>query len=208
MIPTDRKRYLLEHPIARNLTENTPYGINLVGALQVSDKYVNNRKVCIIDSGYDNTHQDLPRNTVSGISIVKGISWNMADGSGHGTHVAGTIAAIGNNDKGVIGINRNNRINLHLVRVFGGDKDGVTRSDLVKAVEQCRDVGSNIVSMSLGGLDYSNFEFEAYKRIYEEDGVLLVAAAGNKGDNSYSYPASYDPVISVAAIDSHNGTTR
>ena len=114
MIPTDRKRYLLEHPIARNLTENTPYGINLVGALQVSDKYVNNRKVCIIDSGYDNTHQDLPRNTVSGISIVKGISWNMADGSGHGTHVAGTIAAIGNNDKGVIGINRNNRINLHL----------------------------------------------------------------------------------------------
>jgi len=203
LIPTDRKRYLLEHPIARNLTENTPYGINLVGALQVSDKYVNNRKVCIIDSGYDITHQDLPKATATGTNAVNGLLWYEDEYSGHGTHVAGTIAAIGNNDNGVIGINRNNRINLHLVRVFGENGKWILGSDLVKAVEQCRDVGSNIVSMSLGGGGYSNFEFEAYKRIYEEDGVLLVAAAGNSGDNSYSYPASYTPVISVAAIDSN-----
>jgi hypothetical protein len=203
LIPTDRKRYPLEHSVARHLTEIIPYGINLVGALKVGDQYVSNRKVCVIDSGYDITHEDLPKATATGISMVDGIHWYTAEDSGHGTHVAGTIAAVGNNDNGVIGINRNNHINLHFVRVFGGDKQGVTRSDLVKAVEQCRDAGSNIVSMSLGGAGYSSFEFEAYKIIYEKFGVMLVAAAGNSGDNSFTYPASYESVISVAAIDSN-----
>ena len=203
---TDRRRYLLKgHTtsiLSRNLTESTPYGINLVRALKVSDQYVSNRKICIIDSGYDITHQDLPKPTVTGANGVNGMLWYKDEYIGHGTHVVGTIAAVGNNNKGVIGINRNNRISIHNVRVFGIDGDWISGSSLVKAVEHCRDVGSNIVSMSLGGDGFSNFELDAFTRIYEEDGVMLVAAAGNKGDGSYSYPASYTPVISVAAIDS------
>jgi serine protease len=204
-VEEDRRRYILQHTniAARNLAEFTPYGIKLVRALDVSDKYISNRQVCIIDTGYDITHQDLPKPTATGTNGVNGMLWYKDEYSGHGTHVAGTIAAVGNNDKGVIGINRNNRINLHIVRVFGEGGNWISGTSLVKAVEQCRDAGSNIVSMSLGGGGFSSFEFNAYTKIFEEDGVMLVAAAGNDGDSSFSYPASYTPVISVAAIDAN-----
>ena len=75
---------------------------------------------------------------------------------------------------------------------------------LIAAVEECVDSGSNIVSMSLGGGSFSQTAADAYERIFKEDDVLLVAAAGNGGDTSYLYPASYDFVMSVAATDSNN----
>lgn len=74
---------------------------------------------------------------------------------------------------------------------------------MISQVEACVDAGSNIVSMSLGGGGFSNLENDAYNRIYNDQNVLLVAAAGNDGNSAYSYPASYDAVMSVAAVDSN-----
>ncbi len=187
-------------------SEEIPYGIEKVQALEVPDTDVSNRKVCIIDTGYDNAHPDLTSdpNVVSGYngSFSAG-AWDV-DGNGHGTHVAGTIAAIGGNDKGVVGVNRNGELKLFVVKLFDNNGDFAWRSDLVAAVEICVDNGSNIVNMSLGGGGFSQFESDAYDRILNEENVLLVAAAGNDGNTAYSYPASYEHVISVAATDSND----
>lgn len=185
--------------------ESTPYGINMVKALSVSDDSVSNRKVCIIDSGYDINHPDLPKGSVvTGTNGRK--SWNQ-DTDGHGTHVAGTIAAVGGNGKGVVGVVRNGKMKLHIIRVFGdplggGRTEWVWTSDVVGAAEECQRVGSNVVNMSLGRPGGPlQFEKDAYQRMYNE-GMLLVAAAGNDANTAYSYPASYDAVMSVAAVDS------
>ena len=101
-------------------SETEPYGIDLIKALKVSDEFVNNKKVCIIDSGYDINHPDLPSagTKVTGAANGGAGVWNQ-DGNGHGTHVAGTIAAIGQNGKGVRGVVRSGELNIHVVRVFG-----------------------------------------------------------------------------------------
>ena len=74
-------------------------------------------------------------------------------------------------------------------------------------VEACVNAEANIVNMSLGGGGSSEIGRMAYKRMYEEDNVLLIAAAGNDGNAEYSYPASYETVLSVAAIDSNKNIT-
>ncbi len=77
------------------------------------------------------------------------------DGSGHGTHVAGTIAAIGGNSTGVVGVNPGSRLSLHIVKVFGDSGTWAYSSDLATALNKCRENGSNVVSMSLGGASRS-----------------------------------------------------
>lgn len=180
-------------------TEETPYGINLVGALALDDSNVGNIKVCIVDSGYDVTHPDLPTSNVNGGDDIGAGAWNE-DGLGHGTHVAGTIAAIGGNGQGVVGVNPSGALPLHIVRVFNDDGEWFV-SDGIFALQGCVDAGANIISMSIGQtIGPSEFERTAMEQMYN-DGILLVASAGNDGKSDYSYPASYDSVISVAAID-------
>jgi hypothetical protein len=198
-VERDLKRYLLQ----TTYTESVPYGVNLVKALDVSDEFSFRKKVCIIDTGYDINHEDLPKAS-TGASVTGASSGNLIwtqDGNGHGTHVAGTIAAIQGNNRGVVGVNRSGNVNLHIVRVFDNNGNFIWTSGLVSAAQNCVDNGSDIISMSLGGSGYSSTENTTFKKMFEEKNVLIVAAAGNSGNSQYSYPASYDAVISVAAID-------
>jgi len=198
-VERDLKRHLLQTTYA----ESVPYGVNLVRALDVSDELSYRKKICIIDTGYDINHEDLPKAS-TGASITGASSGNLIwsqDGNGHGTHVAGTIAAIQGNNKGVVGINRNGNVNLHIVRVFDNSGNFIWTSGLVSAAQNCVENGSDIISMSLGGSGYSSTENAVFKEMFEERNVLIVAAAGNNGNSQYSYPASYDAVMSVAAID-------
>ncbi|WP_223669946.1 S8 family serine peptidase [Kangiella shandongensis] len=197
-VEPDVKRKLLSTNL--NTTEVEPWGISSVEADIVSDSNAGNRTVCIIDSGYDLNHSDLSTNSVDGTNDSGTGNWYEAGGS-HGSHVAGTIAAV-TNGSGVVGVNPNGNINLHIIKVFNESGWGYS-SDLVNAVDDCVANGANVVSMSLGGGASSTTEANAFTNHYN-NGVLSIAAAGNDGDSTHSYPASYDNVVSVAATDENN----
>ena len=174
-----------------------PYGIKMVQADQLPDTYAANRKVCIIDSGYELAHEDLSANSVNG-EFDSGTGWWYTDENNHGTHVAGTIAAI-NNGLGVVGVNANKQLKLHIVKVF--DAAGwAYSSSLTTAANKCATAGANVISMSLGGTRASKTEQRAFDSLLSK-GVLSIAAAGNAGTTAVSYPAGYASVVSVAALD-------
>lgn len=106
---------------------------------------------------------------------------------------------------GVIGVAPNAEV--YTIKVFGDNGRFVYASGLVDAANKCKDAGANIVSMSLGGGLWNPFEFRAYERLFEE-GVLTIAAAGNAGTGGFSYPASYEGVISVGAVDENKELAR
>lgn len=190
-VEVDPPRYLL--------SETLPWGQTFVGATQLDDSMTGNRTVCIIDSGYDLAHNDLSGNRVNGTNDSGTGSWSVpGNNNAHGTHVAGTIAAISNNE-GVVGVMPNQNVNLHIVKVFNESGWGYS-SGLVKAIDTCVNNGANVINMSLGGSQSSRTEENALANHYN-NGVLLIAAAGNDGNTAHSYPASYDSVVSVAAVD-------
>lgn len=199
-IEEDAKRY----PMAQSV----PYGIDSVQARDVWDANRDaiidsgaptgaGRMVCIIDSGIYSAHEDF-----AGVNLVGGYpaDWGT-DLCGHGTHVAGTIAAA-NNNLGVVGVTPGTT-SLYFVKVFGDDCSWTYSSDLVDAANRCEAAGANVISMSLGGSSKSRAEDVAFQRLYD-NGILSIAAAGNDGNTRNSYPASYSSVMSVAAVDENN----
>lgn len=197
LIEEDPRRYLF----ADNSSETIPYGITMVGADPDAGLLPGAAatKVCIIDSGYEMAHPDLPGpDRVSGISQT-GDLWD-APGDSHGTHVAGTIAALGDNTRGVRGVHTGTNLSLHIVKVFDDSGAWTRTSDLIDALDNCVANGADIVSMSLGGSYESSVEAQAFADALA-NGVLAVAAAGNSGNTQESFPASHDAVMSVAAID-------
>ena len=181
------------------MAQSSPYGVAMIQADQVSDGAASNRKICVIDSGYYIGHEDLPHAGVTATENA-GTGDPFTDFCGHGTHIAGTIAAV-NNAVGVTGILPNQQVNLHIVKVFGDDCSWAYSSDLIRALQECRSNGANVVSMSLGGDEMSVLEENAFNSAWN-DGLISVAAAGNDGGTAYSYPASYETVVSVAAVNS------
>jgi len=197
---------LIEEDAPRYLSsQDVPYGIDMVQARDVWD---NNRdgvvdtgaptgagvKVCIIDSGLFTGHEDL-----AGVNITGGYpsNWNT-DTCGHGTHVAGTIAAA-NNSLGVVGVTPG-ATSLYIVKVFGDNCAWTYSSTLVDAANRCASAGAKVISMSLGGPTKSTTESRAFDTLYSQ-GILSIAAAGNGGTSALEYPAGYASVVSVAAID-------
>jgi len=192
--------------VVDQLGQTVPYGIDMVQARDVwdvdRDGVVDagaptgaNRTLCIIDSGYYQDHEDLP-NAIDGYSQVDD-DWSR-DGFGHGSHVGGTIAAE-NNSLGVVGVTPGT-VKLYIVKFFADDGNATYASNLVYALQSCQAAGANVVSMSLGGSRSVRTEKTAFANAYAA-GVLSIAAAGNDGTSALSYPASYDSVMSVAAIN-------
>jgi serine protease len=186
-------------PVRELFGQILPYGIPMVQATEpvFATDGPADVKVCIIDSGLYTGHEDFAGLSASG--TAGNPSWS-ADGCGHGTHVAGTIAAVAN-DKGVVGV-APSAVSLHIVRVFGDDCSWAFSSTLVAALDACRQAGAKVVNMSLGGSFKSIFEESAFDAAFAA-GVLPVAAAGNGGSTATSYPAGYGSVISVAALDAN-----
>jgi subtilisin family serine protease len=178
-----------------------PYGIKLVQADQLPDSSAANRKLCIIDSGVDFSHEDLKDNgsNVTG-EYDSGTGWWYTDETHHGTHVFGTIAAVNQSGVGVVGVNPNKQLKLHIVKVFGANGAWTYSSTLASAANKCGAAGANVITMSLGGGAKSMTEQRAFDSL-QTKGVLSIAAAGNNGDATTSYPAGYGSVMSVAAVD-------
>ncbi len=190
--------------------EILPYGIAMVQADLITSSNEGGKRICIIDSGYSQQQEDLrddtTDNTITQLQSNTGSGTWDKDSCGHGTHVAGTISAIAGNSKGVVGVVPN--VKLHIVKIFGNDVLGgaacnwTYSSTLVDALSKCQAAGANVVSMSLGGGAQSVTERNAFQNAYNA-GVLSIAAAGNAGNTTTSYPAGYTSVVSVAAVDAN-----
>ncbi|MED4014556.1 MULTISPECIES: S8 family peptidase [Sutcliffiella] len=161
-------------------------------------------KVAILDTGIDRNHEDL--NVRGGHSVFTDSANRdpYYDGSGHGTHVAGTVAAL-NNSVGVLGVAYN--AELYAVKVLNNSGSG-SYAGIAEGIEWAVNNGMDIINMSLGG-SMSSSILEEWCNIAYNSGVLVVAAAGNSGrtngrGDTVGYPAKYDSVIAVAAVDSSN----
>ena len=205
MVEADPLRYLAGKPApeGETSTQVVPWGIEAVQAPAVWAEGFEGEgvKVCVIDTGLYADHEDL-----IGLPSINGYSqvddqWNF-DGYGHGTHCTGTIGAV-DNEVGVIGVSPG-KVDIFMVKIFDNAGEWVNKahaSDLIEAAFICADNGADIISMSLSGTNKSGKERMAFDALYEQ-GILSVGAASNDGIEEYHYPASYDSVISVAALDS------
>jgi subtilisin family serine protease len=182
----------------RSLEEIIPWGLEMIQAdqLEAGDNEIT---ICIVDSGLACGHPDFDASMITGNDTTKfyGPIWKWdADVAGHGTHVAGTIAAMAGNDRGVAGAGH---FRLHIARALGDDGRGY-ESDIRNAVQQCVDAGAKIINLSLGGPYISYLSNKFYTEVVEEQGVLIVAAAGNDGTADAVFPASHPSVIAVSAV--------
>ena len=154
--------------------------------------------VAVLDTGVDTDHPDLSYiDCITKVTHFKPDTKSCEDGHGHGTHVAGTIAANGK-IKGVAP-----DANLSIVKVC--DKRGWCYGDDIAAgIYYAADNGANIISMSIGGDNPDPQVLAAIDYAVDEKGLLVVAAAGNDGsaDGSIDYPGAYVKVMAVGAIDS------
>jgi subtilisin len=156
-------------------------------------------KVAVIDSGVDYKHPELAGVYKGGYNFVRGND-NPMDDNGHGTHVAGTIAAA-RNGSGVVGVAPG--VELYALKVLGASGSG-SFSDVIAALQWCVVNGIQVSNNSYGSSgDPGTLVNEAFKNSYDA-GVLHVAAAGNSGtaagtEDNVGYPAKYDSVIAVAA---------
>ncbi len=150
--------------------------------------------VAVVDTGVDLHHPDLKNQIVGSKTFVAGTGSAMDD-NGHGTHVAGVIAAQSNNSTGVAGVAP--ACKLLAVKVLDGKGEGNT-SDIVAGLLYAADAGANIINLSLGGGSGSKALEEAIRYAHGK-GSLVVAAMGNDGRNVQEYPAAYSGVISVGA---------
>jgi thermitase len=184
-----------------DFTPNDPYWLNQWGPAKIQADFAWNTTmgsasiiVAVIDTGIDWSHPDLAPNYVP-----LGYDWvnnnpDPMDDNGHGTHVAGIIAAAINNSVGIAGL-----ANVRIMAEKVLDKDGSgTSSDVALGIIHAVDSGAKIINLSLGATYPSEVLYEAVRYAFEH-GVLVVAAAGNSASSAKEYPAGYDEVVAVSA---------
>jgi serine protease len=188
-------------------SQTLPYGIQMVESTDLWNLGITGSgvKVCVIDSGIYKASPDFKTLNLSGNDTpnVNGdTSHWFLDLCRHGTHCSGTVAA--DNDKnGVVGVAYN--AGVHSVNVFHGSGCGWSyASGLIGASNKCKEAGAKVISMSLGGSGSSTTESNHFQALFDNDGILTVAAAGNGGNTAKSYPASYPSIMSVAAVDKNS----
>jgi thermitase len=152
--------------------------------------------VAVLDTGIYYYHEDLQANYNS-----SGYDWGDNDAEpldfdGHGTHCAGIIAGVVNNGIGIAGVS-NVSVTAEKIYDSGGYAEA---SDIASAITHATDIGARIISMSWGDYWRSSVIYEAVKYAYDE-GVLLIAAAGNGHWKGRLYPAAFDEVIAVTAVN-------
>ncbi len=178
--------------------QETPWGITRVKAAEAwGTTRGEGVKLVVIDTGIDRTHPDLAANLKGGWNaITKTDDYN--DDNGHGTHCAGTIAAL-DDDKGVVGVAP--KVDVYGVKVLDANGSG-TFDDVIAGMLWAVENKMEIASMSLGASRGNQALADAVEAM-RKGGVTLIAAAGNSG-GSVGFPAAYPGAIAVAASDSRD----
>lgn len=186
----------------------SPPGVSMTAARRIwPSTRGENTVVAILDTGVDYYHPDLKTNIIGGISFVSGEK-DFMDLNGHGTHVAGIIAA----NSRILGVAPQSKILA--LKVLGKNGSGTFRG-ISQGLEYARKWQGkqgekvNVVNMSLGG---SINDSSLYREIRNavQAGITVVCAAGNEGDGSsdtreISYPAYYEETVAVGAVDLQTG---
>jgi subtilisin family serine protease len=178
------------------------WGLHTVGAPAAWDRTVGSSAtiIAILDTGVDASHPDLANAVLAGRDFVNG-DLDPADDNGHGTMAAGVAAARTSNARGIAGTCWQCRILP--VKVLDAEGTG-THSQIANGVVWAADQGAHVISMSLGSPAASTVLANAVSYA-ESKGAVVVAAAGNEGSTTRSYPAAYPSVIGVAASTSSDG---
>lgn len=155
--------------------------------------------LAVIDTGVDLDHPDLAGKTISGYDFVNGDA-DPQDDHGHGTHVAGIMAALTDNGVGVAGLCPHCRIMP--LKALNSENWGYY-SWWAQAIEYAVDHGANVINMSMGGTDYSQVLHDAVRYAYRA-GVPIVAAMMNDGTSTVYYPAGFSETIAVGATDRYD----
>jgi thermitase len=157
--------------------------------------------IAVLDTGIDRTHEDLVGRVVAEVNFTT--SPTAGDVYGHGTHVAGIIAAAANNGVGIAGL----AYDCRLLNVKVADDGGwVTAEALAKGIIWAVDHGARVINMSLYLLEPS-VEVERSVSYAWEKGAVLVASSGNYLGSRLTYPAYYEKCLGVAATDMHDEVT-
>ncbi|MDE5415617.1 S8 family peptidase [Alkalihalobacterium chitinilyticum] len=191
--------------------EKVPKGVVMVEAPQIWDKAQGEHIViAVLDTGCQMDHPDLQERIIDGFNFTTDYSGdpeNYSDNNGHGTHVAGTIAA-SLNDGGVVGVAP--KADLLILKVLSGTGGG--KYDwIINAIhyaihwEGLNGEKVRVISMSLGGPHDIPLLHEAIKEAIRHE-IIVVCAAGNDGDGKEdtfqrAYPGYYPEVVQVGAVD-------
>jgi subtilisin len=172
------------------IKDEIPWGVNNLGVNRLWKSSMGKGvDVAVIDTGISRSHSDLRDQVKGGINIVKGGI------GGHGTHVAGTIAAAMNN-RGIVGVSP--AANLYDVKAFKAD--GTAKlSDIIDGIDWSIQNGMDVINMSFGMPEQSQALARAIARARKQ-GITMVASAGNNG-GTLEYPARYPGVVSVGAMN-------
>jgi subtilisin len=211
------KDHVYEHPTAPSSGtgadgQTMPWGIDRVDADVVHEAGATGEgvDVAIVDGGIDPSHPDLQGNLADPDVDENHRAWAdcsggdceypWADDGDHGTHVAGTVAAA-DDDGGVVGVAP--EATLHALKVCSSAGRCRT-SDIVEAIKYAADQEWDVVNLSLGAPTPSDAIRAAGEYAFEE-GVVLVAAAGNTNGGAVGYPAAYPEFIGVSATTIDDG---
>ena len=155
-----------------------------------------NIRVAVIDTGCDLNHKDLKNNLLEGKNFVEP-NTDPTDRNGHGSHVAGTIAAA-KNGVGITGVAP--KAKILPIKALNDDGQGNIR-DIISAIEWSANAGVHFITMSLGSPSKSK-QLENVIKYAHDKGCIIFCAAGNSGsDIDIMYPAKYDHTISIGAVD-------
>ncbi|RCX14418.1 subtilase family protein [Fontibacillus phaseoli] len=180
---------------SKELPTGTPWGVRHIGAPDAWSVSTGNQvRIGVIDTGADFNHPDLRHSLARGVNLLNQMSLPFDD-NGHGTHIAGTIAASGGS-KSMMGVAP--RSLIYPVKAFDHNGSAYV-SDIILGIDWCVQNRMNIINMSFGMKSKSQSLQNTIRKAYNA-GIVVVASSGNdKKSRGADYPARYPHTISVGA---------
>ncbi|OLN24110.1 hypothetical protein BTO30_01470 [Domibacillus antri] len=177
--------------------------VNAVPAWPHTDQQRKQIVTAVIDSGLDTSHVDLKNKIARGGYDFYSGTAVMSDPNGHGTKVSGVMAAEANNAAGIAGVTGEFDVKILPLRVANYEGESYV-SDVIEAIDYAISMNVDVINISLGSDSSSSLENAAIQRAADA-GIIIVASAGNEAleGNPILYPASYENVISVGAVDQY-----
>lgn len=191
-----KKPHKIKKKVLKKNSSSTEWNVRMIKADKHKEENAERIKVAILDSGIDWGNDINLRYQISLVPGEEEMTQIFMDGTGHGSSVASLIAA-SDDENGITGINSN--VDIYSYRVLDdGNQAPVSR--VAEAIYMAIEQDVNIINMSFGLNDYSETLEEAVHAA-REAGILVIAAAGNTGSEGVQYPAAFEDVMAVGAVN-------